>query len=78
MAPGCILVAQTHVPPPGSAFMHPRRGPRIGDVVADVLKPLVSGNCPESVRASPSYTLVFISHGREPWRGSAHGPGAWA
>lgn len=38
MAPGRILVTETHVLPPGSALMHPRRGPRIGDVVADVLK----------------------------------------
>lgn len=61
MAPERTLVVETHVLPSGSAFMHPRRGPKIGDVVAEVLKPLVSGNCPESVRASPSYALDFIS-----------------
>lgn len=38
MAPGHTLVTETHVPPSGSALMHPRRGPRIGDVVADMLK----------------------------------------
>lgn len=38
MAPGRTLVTETHVLPPGSALMHPRRGPRIGDAVADMLK----------------------------------------
>lgn len=71
MAPGRTLVTQTHVPPSGPAFMHPRRALRYGDVEAEVLKPLASGNRPESVRASPSHALVFISHGAGAWRGSS-------
>lgn len=38
MAPGRTLVCETHVLPSGSAFMQPRRGPRIGDIVADMFK----------------------------------------
>lgn len=77
MAPGRTLVTQTHVPPSGPAFMHPRRSPRCGDVEAEVLKPLAAGNCPESVRASPSHALVF----NFPWSGRVEGfllAGAWA
>lgn len=78
MAPGRTLVVETHVLPSGSAFMHPRRASRIGDAVAGGLKPLVSGNCPESVRASPSHTLVLISLGAGDGGVSPHTSGAWA
>lgn len=38
MSPERTLVRETHVLPSGSALMHTRRGPRIGDVVAEMLK----------------------------------------